>query len=234
MTRHTNVPVVALFVRIPVPGQVKTRLAADLGDENACRLYHAMVTDVLGAIRSSGLPMYLFYDGSDLSHLPKAWQNAACRVIAQQGEGLGERMAAAFQQCFAENNSSVILVGSDIPGLSAGMLGQAAQVLQTCDAVITPVVDGGYCLLALKSETYHPELFHDIPWSTDRVFRATRAAFRKNRLEACVLATLQDIDTLDDLRHFCHRRAEEASATWATINALKPFINHLNNEESLE
>jgi rSAM/selenodomain-associated transferase 1 len=224
MIKRDEKTVVALFVRIPVPGRVKTRLAADLGDENACRLYKAMVTDILGAIRTSGLPMYLFHDGNDLPHLPKAWQEAACKVIAQQGDGLGERMAAAFQHCFAETNSSVILVGSDIPGLHAWMLRQAAQALQTFDAVITPVVDGGYCLMALKTVSYHSEFFQNIPWSTDKVLQTTLAAFKKNRLEACVLETLQDIDTIEDLKEFYRRPFQEAGATCTTIADLKHLL----------
>jgi rSAM/selenodomain-associated transferase 1 len=221
MIKRDDTPVVALFVRIPVPGRVKTRLAAHLGDENACRLYRAMVTDILSAIRTCGLPMYLFHDGSDIHNLPKAWQDASCKVIEQQGDGLGERMAAAFQQCFAENFSSVILVGSDIPGLHSRMFLQAAQALHTFDAVITPVVDGGYCLLALKPESYRHELFQNIPWSTDKVFQTTLAAIKKNRIEARVLETLQDIDTIEDLKDFHRRSLQDAGATGTTISDLK-------------
>jgi rSAM/selenodomain-associated transferase 1 len=224
MIKGDETPVVALFVRIPVPGRVKTRLAAHLGKENACRLYRSMVTDILSAIRTSGLPMYLFHDGSDIHHLPKAWQDAACKVIEQQGDGLGERMAAAFQHCFAENNSSVILVGSDIPGLHSQMLLQAGQALQTFDAAIAPVVDGGYCLLALKPESYHHELFQNIPWSTDKVLQATLAVFKQNRIEACMLATLQDIDTIEDLKEFYRRPFQDAGATCTTIADLLHFL----------
>lgn len=224
MIKHHDTAVVALFVRVPVPGRVKTRLAADLGAERACRLYRAMVTDVLSAIRASGLPMYLFYDGSDSHPLPQAWQDAACQVIAQQGDRLGERMAAAFQYCLAEQNR-VILVGSDIPELDAQVLLTAAQALETFDAVLCPVVDGGYCLMALRPESYHPDLFQNIPWSTDQVLPATLAAIKKNRLEACVLARLHDIDTLEDLRNFYRRSAPVAGTTGATGAAMAE-LNH--------
>lgn len=223
MIKDNDTAVVALFVRVPVPGRVKTRLAADLGAERACRLYRAMVTDVLSAIAASGLPMYLFYDSSDSHPLPQAWQDAACQVVAQQGDGLGERMAAAFQHCLAEH-TRVILVGSDIPGLDAQVLLTAAQTLQTFDAVIAPVVDGGYCLLGLQPSSYHPDLFQNIPWSTDQVLPATLAAIKKNRLEAWVLAPLQDIDTLADLRDYYRRSAPDAGATSMAIAELKPFL----------
>lgn len=224
MINQGKTAVVALFVRIPVAGRVKTRLAATLGIEHACRLYCAMVTDMLRAICASGLPLYLFHDGSDIHHLPAAWQDAACQVIEQQGDGLGERMAAAFEHCFAETNQPVILVGSDIPGLDSQMYLRAAQALQTVDVVLTPVVDGGYCLLALKPASYHPELFQNIPWSTDKVLEATLAAIKKNRLEACVLATLQDIDTLEDLKDFYHRFCQDGGATCTALSELKHLL----------
>ncbi|MBV5319097.1 MAG: TIGR04282 family arsenosugar biosynthesis glycosyltransferase [Desulfobulbaceae bacterium] len=224
MIKRNNTAVVALFVRIPVPGRVKTRLAVNLGIEHACRLYRAMVTDILRAIRTCGLPMYLFHDGSDIDNLPKAWQDAACEVIEQQGDGLGERMAAAFQHCFAENNSGVILVGSDIPGLHSQIFLKAAQALQTFDAVLAPVVDGGYCLMALKPESYHEALFRNIPWSTDKVLQATLAALKRHRLDTCVLKTLQDIDTIADLRDFHRRPLLDAGATCTIIAELKHLL----------
>lgn len=224
MNKCPDTTVVALFVRIPVPGRVKTRLAANVGQVNACYLYRAMVTDVLSAIRASGLPMYLFYDGSDSTQLPKEWGDAACQVIAQQGDGLGQRMAAAFQHCFADKNSGVILVGSDIPELHARELLAAARALQTFDAVIAPVVDGGYCLMALHPESYHPDLFENIPWSTDQVLPMTLAAFQKNRLAACVLATLHDIDTLADLQNYYRRSSSDVGATARAIAGLRHFL----------
>ena len=56
---------VALFVRPPVPGRVKTRLAATIGDRFSCTLYRAMVLDVLRAVQASGLELCLLHDGSD-------------------------------------------------------------------------------------------------------------------------------------------------------------------------
>lgn len=205
--------VVALFVRIPIAGRVKTRLAAALGAENACRLYQAMVTDILGAIRTSGLPFFLFHDGGEQSVLPRAWVDAAFKVGAQEGASIGVRMAAAFEQCFAEDIGQVLLIGSDLPGLDSELLKEAAAALATQDAAIAPAFDGGYGLIALKQKTYRRRLFQEIPWSTAQVLALTLEKCRECDLETHLLRSLLDIDTIDDLKTYCKTPSLHAQAT---------------------
>lgn len=204
---------VALFVRVPVPGLVKTRLAAALGDQGACQLYEAMVADILTQLRRCPFPLFLFHDGHENAPLPPAWRAAASRVSPQQGEGLGERMAAAFASCFAQGFGRVILAGSDIPGLEAGVLIQTAAALAEADGVLVPVVDGGYCLIGLKATTALHQLFADIPWSTDQVLEKTRQGFARAKLSLALLPPLADIDTVEDLRTYCRNPCGSATAT---------------------
>lgn len=207
MTPPDNVTIVALFVRVPIPGRVKTRLAQDLGQHGACELYRAMVADILLNIKVSGLPLYLFHDGSDSRGLPREWVEASDRVTAQKGENIGERMAAAFEHCFDENVDQVILVGSDIPGLDSGMLLKAAMELKSADVIISPAADGGYCLIAMKRKTFSSKIFQDIPWSTEAVLKNTLDRCGELRMEAALLEVLQDIDTIKDLRSYCQNRS---------------------------
>ncbi len=210
-------PVVAFFVRMPVPGRVKTRLASVLGDQNACQLYQAMVSDILAALNTCSLPIYLFHDGREDDVLPAAWMAAASRSIAQKGGDIGERMAAAFEYCFGEGIQRVLLVGSDIPGLEAGVIEEAAATLTGQDAVLVPVVDGGYCLIGLHSTTAYRQLFAGIPWSTDQVLEKTLERCTRNHLRVALLPALQDIDTIENLE--AYRRNPSASAR-ATNRAL--------------
>ena len=77
-TNDSNI--VALFVRVPVPGRVKTRLASYLGDEGACSLYRSMVADILCNTVGCGFPIYLFHDGRDGSELPTEGVAASSRT----------------------------------------------------------------------------------------------------------------------------------------------------------
>src|SRR5438046_5315143 len=90
-----------------------------------------------------------------------------------QGEGdLGARMRRAFESALARA-ARAILVGSDIPALSARYLRDADRALRRGDdAVIGPAEDGGYALIGLTR--CDPELFRDIPWGGPEVLVQTR------------------------------------------------------------
>lgn len=213
MTPPDNFTIMALFVRVPIPGQVKTRLAQDLGEHGACELYSAMVADILLNIKVSGLPLYLFHDGRDSRGLPQEWIEASDRVIAQKGDSIGERMAAAFEYCFDENVDQVILAGSDIPGLDSKILLKAAMELKSADVIISPAADGGYCLIAMKRETFSSKIFQGIPWSTEAVLRDTIERCEELRMEVALLEVLQDIDTIKDLDSYRQNRSSSAHST---------------------
>jgi rSAM/selenodomain-associated transferase 1 len=193
-------------------------LARAIGDENACNLYQALVKDILWNITASNLPVYLFHDGPDPHRLPQEWIDAASAVIRQSGDSLGERMAAAFDLLFSEHLQRVALLGSDIPGLDSPLLIAAFQALLSHDAAIVPAVDGGYCLIALKAQSYGNRIFQDILWSTEMVLPATIKRFEEGALRVKLLASRQDIDTLGDLTAYCRNPADMARATNAWLS----------------
>lgn len=190
---------IALFVKPPLPGRVKTRLARAIGDNAACAIYSALVDRVLANITASGVPLVIFHDGDDAGRLPVAWQEAASSCIPQQGVDLGQRMAHAFSRLFGDGIEQAVLIGSDIPGLDTGYLHDAFRSLATHDLVIGPAIDGGYCLIGFHSATFTPALFQQIPWSTGQVLELTLSAAEAARLSAGLLPPLRDIDTVDDL-----------------------------------
>jgi rSAM/selenodomain-associated transferase 1 len=204
---------VALFVRQPIPGRVKTRLACDLGDVPACELYQAMVADCIRSASSVGLPLYLFHDGQDFGGLPQAWKDAATDVIRQVGESLGDRMAAAFEFLFSIGIEGVVLTGSDIPGVDDALLRSALVALEAHDVVFAPAFDGGYCLVASQRNGYSRLIFDDIPWSTDAVMALTVAACHAGDLSCVLLDYRQDIDTLADVQSYCRRPSPSACLT---------------------
>jgi len=197
---HDGSSCIALFVKPPVPGRVKTRLARAIGNDAACTLYSALVDRVLANIAASGVPLVIFHDGDDTDHLPVAWQEAAISCIPQQGVDLGQRMAHAFSRLFSDGIEQAVLIGSDIPGLDAAYLHNAFKLLAGYDLVIGPAIDGGYCLIGFHSATFTPALFQQIPWSTGQVLELTLSAAEAARLSVGLLPPLRDIDTVDDLR----------------------------------
>lgn len=215
---HKRRSAVALFVRNPVAGRVKTRLAREIGDDHACAFYRAMVLDALAATSGCGGTRYLFHDGADADELPGEWLEAAHAVLPQQGESIGDRMAAAFELLFSRGVQQVVLLGSDIPGIDADLLRSSLLALDTYDAAIAPAVDGGYCLIALNCKKFTRRLFQDIAWSSEEVLQTTLERFTECGLLVKLLDVRQDIDTLDDLREYCRRPSMTACASNAWLS----------------
>lgn len=223
---------VALFVRQPIPGCVKTRLARFLGDEAACSLYCAMVADAVAQITASGLPLFLFYDGGEAADLPAEWRAASVRAVRQDGDSLGERMAAAFEALFSSGVEQVMVAGSDIPGISAPVLNQAGASLASHDLAIVPAVDGGYCLLAARRDRYNPAIFRGIPWSTPAVLSATLEVCAAHGVSVTLLDPLQDLDTRSDLEAYCAHPSLHAVSTntWLTTAGLPEWLLQAEGE----
>ena len=209
---------VALFVRHPVPGRVKTRLACDLGAAAACDLYRCMVADCIASVSSAGLPLYLFHDGQEDAGLPQEWARLATDVIGQTGDTLGERMTNAFEFLFSTGMTQVVLTGSDVPGIDSALLRSAITALGAYDVAFSPAIDGGYCLVASQKNRFNRLIFESIPWSTAVVMEKTVAACKAGGLSYTMLEPRQDIDKLEDVVSYCRRPAPVAQRTnaWLT------------------
>lgn len=192
---------VALFVKPPIPGRVKTRLARAIGADEACTIYRTLADHTIQQVQASGTPLALFFDGSDPAALPPAWVQASQVYLPQQGDDLGERMAAVFRYLFAAGVKQAVLIGSDIPGIDAAYLQQAFELLAANAMVLGPALDGGYCLIGFNKIHFTESVFQNIPWSTDQVFELTLHSVQQAALTVGLLPPLQDIDTIADLKH---------------------------------
>jgi len=191
-----------IFAKWPVPGAVKTRLSPPLTAEEAANLYRCMLLDTLAAARSlEGITRILCYDGGTQE---KHFRELApdVRLVRQQGEGLGERLQAAFGEAFGNGFSSVAVIGTDTPHLATGRVVAAFSLLAggETDLVFGPSDDGGYYLLAMKQQ--HPELFRAIPWSSATVLEESLARAAAAGLRATLLPGDFDLDTVDELHRF--------------------------------
>jgi len=186
-------------VKHPRPGAVKTRLAAAIGPDAAADLYRALAEHVLEATTpaAGGYERLVFFDPPEALEEMRAWLPGV-RILPQSGGDLGARMADAFSRTFARGASRVALVGTDAPAVWRGTVTEALDALAEADAVMGPSEDGGYYLLALREP--RPELLSGIAWSASTVAAETRARAAALRLRVRELATLRDVDTLDDLR----------------------------------
>lgn len=191
------------MVRVPVAGQVKTRLIPTLGAEGACRLYRAMVDDLLEQAAATDMALHLFYTGGGSEQLPPSWRQAAHRLYPQQGADLGARMAHTLTTGL-KIAERVVLTGSDIPDMRTPILLDAAAALRSHEVVLAPAVDGGYCLLGLNRGIDAAPIFRDMPWSTRQVLAITQQRLNNLGRSVHLLPPLRDIDTPADLLAYHH------------------------------
>ena len=119
------------------------------------------------------------------------------KLIDQVGDDLGGRMTQAFDVLFSRGYHRVVIVGTDVPTLPLDYFKQALAQLETHDLVLGPALDGGYYLIGLRKPA--PDLFADIPWSTDRVLTLTQEKAHGLRLTTATIPPWRDVDTIEDL-----------------------------------
>ncbi|HEU0079716.1 MAG TPA: TIGR04282 family arsenosugar biosynthesis glycosyltransferase [Longimicrobiaceae bacterium] len=188
---------VLVFVRAPQAGRVKTRLAAAIGEAAALRVYVRLAEHAVAQARESGAALRVHFTPADAGEAVRAWLGAGAAYLPQAEGDLGERMRSAFEAAFAAGFRRVVVVGSDLPELTAALLRRALDLLDGHDAVLGPARDGGYWLLGLRRPV--PEAFAGIAWSTAGVLDRTVARLRAEGIEPALLEPLGDVAEAADL-----------------------------------
>jgi len=187
------------FLKYPEPGQVKTRLAEEIGDQHAVGLYKSFVRDLLGRFELLDCHLHLFMTPPEKVADLQRWLLRLYPLHIQVGNNLGERMRNAFYTLFSMGYKSCIVAGSDYPDMPSAIPRLGLKMLSNNNAVISPSLDGGYCLLGFRTDKICREAFQDIDWSTSRVFQQTMTALNKKGVYPKLLPQWQDVDTFEDL-----------------------------------
>lgn len=203
-----------VFARLPELGNVKTRLAADVGDERALLIYEAMLRDLIANIGHSTPDTEIEFLWPPTPHangaaLRRAFGNHS--VAMQTGEGLGDRLSMAFsERFFFHRTRKIVAIGVDDPMLTRELLDHTFALLDSCEYVIGPATDGGYYLIGCRAASFDPSIFQDVDWGTSTVFATTMRRIADIQRTVAVLPERYDIDTVSDLERFASE--EHASA----------------------
>jgi rSAM/selenodomain-associated transferase 1 len=198
--RPSHQDVLGVFVKAPLPGRVKTRLAAEVGSQRAAEIYRHLGRRVVAACAGSGHDTVVWFAPAKARPAVRDWLKglSVAALRAQVSGALGACLATAFRRHFHEGARRVIMIGSDCPGVDAGLVSRALAALAEHDLVLGPAHDGGYYLIGLRAPA--PQLFHGIAWSTAAVLSQTVGRARQLGLSAALLLTLRDVDTASDAR----------------------------------
>ncbi len=188
-----------VITKYPTPGQVKTRLAAALGEEKAAFLHKEMVEHTMERAsafsRKARCHLEIRYDGATAEQFTE-WLGNGPDYIAQ-GEGdLGVRMSKSFHEGFRRGDDRIVLIGTDVPQLTSAHIQIAFERLLHHDLVLLPATDGGYGLIGMRLHT--PELFTEVAWGTGDVLGATIERASESGLSVSMLKPLGDVDIPED------------------------------------
>lgn len=213
MTDGPNALIV--FAKTPEPGAVKTRLTGLLSEAEAARLYDAFLRDSLDAYGRLPAAVRLYLTPAS-APLPDGLAPESVSVHVQRGDGLGERMLAAFVETFVAGYERVVVIGTDHPTLPLAFVERAFEELATPLAtVLGPSDDGGYYLLGMN-EVY-PQLFRGMTYSHAEVFADTLRRAHDTPASVSVLPPWYDVDTPDALRRLAADLAAEPDGGGARI-----------------
>lgn len=193
--------ILIIFVKAPRLGTVKTRLQPQLTPEQSLALYRAMSEDLVAKFYEvTEFDLQIHFWPPNGREEMQQWLGDDLVFTAQEEGDLGRKMHQAFVQVFQQGYRKAVITGSDLPGLNQFHIREAFHQLERHDAVLGPTYDGGYYLIALKS--LHPELFANVPWSTDAVMKQTLENARRANLRIAHLKPEADLDTFSDVRKF--------------------------------
>jgi rSAM/selenodomain-associated transferase 1 len=205
----------------PVPGFTKTRLCPPLTPEAAASLYRCLMLDTLALMtRLVSADHTVAYTPADAHTYFEELSPNGFHLIAQQGAGLGERLAHALNYHLELGYQRVVIMNSDGPTLPLACLEEAFSGLEQADITLGPGHDGGYYLIGLKH--LHPELFRNIAWSTDQVIPQTLDICRHLGLLVHQLPEWYDVDVAADLKRLVRdltANPSAASHTWAFLQS---------------
>ncbi len=208
----------AIFAKTPGLSPVKTRLAAQIGTQNAEQFYQysvqcleALALQVTDIAQGNIVPYWAIGEADGIQN--NMWQKID-RMWTGAG-GLGDRLHHVYSTLLKKHDH-VILIGTDSPQLSTDKIITAHNHLKTKSGhVIGPADDGGYYLYGGHTALPH-ELWVSVPYSVSE----TCAVFTENLTAYGQIFTLEktfDVDTEDDLDRLRHSLHDMTSPPQQTL-----------------
>jgi rSAM/selenodomain-associated transferase 1 len=212
----------AVMAKLPVPGEVKTRLCPPLSPDQAAGLARCFLQDRVDQIVALETvePIVAFTPGDQGEALRRLLPHDV-RLVPQNGADLGARLDRLLTDLLAEGRAGAVAVDADSPSLPTAFLRRAcARLLQgDVDVTVGPCEDGGYYLIGLRRPA--PELFRSMPWSTPAVLGETLERVRRLGLRLELLPSWFAVDRGDDLARL---KADASAGAPGGPGGVVPFV----------
>ena len=223
---------IIIFTRYPEPGTTKTRMIPELGPEGAAELQRQMTEHIKAKVDElcalQPFAVEIRYEGGN-DNLMTQWLGEGVTYCRQGNGDIGLRMGRALQDAFEQGCKTVLIIGSDIPDITPGVMQIAFEKLEQKDLVLGPAADGGYYLIGVNRNTFrhwHPQIFKNVSWGTEHVLPETLGIAKKLKLKFSLLDVLRDVDRPEDLGVWQHASGRYRPAAGSKrISVIIPSLN---------
>ena len=230
MSKKQEKWLLVVVAKAPVPGEVKTRLVPHFSPAEAADLFQCFLQDRIREMgKLKGIDLAIAFTPAEARETFARITSNGFKLFAQKGEDLGQRLNHVFIENLARDYDAVSIIDSDTPDLPGFIVEQSFRILMSgkVDAVYGPCDDGGYYLVGMRRP--HPELFADIPWSTEAVLDITLKKAARLGIKTKLLPGWNDLDTFEDLIDYYAKHMNQSSQVgWAgekTFNYLSQIEN---------
>lgn len=189
---------IVIMTKVPIPGQVKTRLGDLLTPVQCAELYRCFLLDTIDCALHFGGKVYAAFTPESGRRIMENLVPPEVSLFPQAGDNLGERMSNAARYVLGKGYKNCLVIGADIPTLQPLHLERAAKLLEKIELVLGPSRDGGYYLIGLKDSM--PLLFENILWGTELVLAQTLDRAEKMGICVSKLPVLNDVDYYSDFK----------------------------------
>ncbi len=208
------------MVKEPRLGKVKTRLSKDIGEVAATAFYRRTTNHIIARLsKDPRWQTHIAIAPDTAINLP-FWPKQTSRSPKRSTQGfgdLGDRMHTQFKKIGQFNShpkhnginhgqGPVLIIGTDIPEITATHIATAFKQLRNKEALIGPSGDGGYWIIGQKRSPKLINLFKNIRWSTEHTLGDTMINFASQKW--ATTETLSDVDNGPEyktLNHFSRR-----------------------------
>jgi uncharacterized protein len=196
--------ILLVLAKAPQAGRVKTRLCPPATPEQAADVAAAALLDTLEVVRTLPGGRTVVALAGDLAGARRGDELAAALqdvpVLAQRGDRLGERIAAAHADAAALLPGRPILqLGMDTPQINHHLLDICRSRLHTpgVDVVLGPADDGGWWALGVHDPAAASAIAAVETSRADTGAR-TAQALHRGGFRVAGLPALSDVDTIAD------------------------------------
>ncbi|CAN5626441.1 hypothetical protein BH23CHL5_BH23CHL5_18110 [soil metagenome] len=155
-----------------------------------------------------------------VSHINRDAAGPDVLFVGQRGDSLAERLHYLFGWAHEHGFQRTIIMASDSPHLAPQTLNNGFEALQSFDLVLGRVLDGGYYLVGLSTQS---DLLLHVPMSTSNAADALVATARARGMTVAELTATVDVDIeadIDILVQILEPDGREAPETWQALQEL--------------